>query len=179
MLDLIANARVAIDDLIDVMGRATIEAALLMNAARLLVPSSRGRTPTATSSITKLDAKVETAMREQFAPGLEQRWPDAAASLREGLGEMSTINRSGLPSLLRRCLGTTNIIDNGHSAARDRMRRVKSWQTGVVAVRWTAAIRSRPRGTSTSPGTTGCTRPASSGRSRASPVSTRRLASRS
>jgi hypothetical protein len=66
---------------------------------------------------------------------------------------MSTINRSGLPSLLRRCLETTNIIDNGHSAARDRMSRVKNWQTGVVAVRWmAAAIRSRPRGTSTSPG---------------------------
>ena len=38
MLDLIANARVAIDDLIDVMGRATIEAALLMNAAQVAGP---------------------------------------------------------------------------------------------------------------------------------------------
>jgi hypothetical protein len=38
MLDLIANARVAIDDLIDVMGRATIEAVLLMNAAQVAGP---------------------------------------------------------------------------------------------------------------------------------------------
>jgi putative transposase len=87
----------------------------------------------------KLDAKEGTAKLEQYASWLEQEWPDAAASLREGLGEMFTINRLGLPSALRRCLGTTNIIDNGHSAARDRMRRVKNWQSGSMALRWTAA----------------------------------------
>ena len=57
----------------------------------------------------------------------------------KGLEEMFTINRLGLPSKLRRCLGTTNIIDNGHSALRDRVRRVKNWQSGSMAVRWTAA----------------------------------------
>ncbi len=34
MLDLIENAQAAVDDLIDVMGRATIEAVLLMSACR-------------------------------------------------------------------------------------------------------------------------------------------------
>lgn len=87
----------------------------------------------------KLDAKEGPAKLEQYASWLEREWPDAAASLREGLGEMFTINRLGLPSVLRRCLGTTNIIDNGHSAARDRMRRVKHWQSGSMALRWTAA----------------------------------------
>lgn len=87
----------------------------------------------------KLDAKEGTSKLEQYASWLETQWPDAAASLREGLGEMFTINRLGLPSVLRRCLGTTNIIDNGHSAARDRMRRVKNWQSGSMALRWTAA----------------------------------------
>src|SRR3954471_20795579 len=87
----------------------------------------------------KLDAKEGPAKLEQYACWLEQEWPNAAASLREGLGEMFTINRLGLPSALRRCLGTTNIIDNGHSAARDRMRRVKNWQSGSMALRWTAA----------------------------------------
>jgi putative transposase len=51
---------------------------------------------------------------------------------------MFTINRLGLPSELRRCLGTTNLIDNGHSALRDRVRRVKHWQSGSMALRWTA-----------------------------------------
>jgi len=87
----------------------------------------------------KLDAKEGPAKLEQYATWLEREWPDAAASLREGLEEMFTINRLGLPSVLRRCLGTTNIIDNGHSAARDRMRRVKNWQSGAMALRWTAA----------------------------------------
>jgi len=87
----------------------------------------------------KLDAKEGTAKLEQYASWLEHQWPDAAASLREGLDEMFPINRLGLPSVLRRCLGTTNIIDNGHSAARDRMRRVKHWQSGSMALRWTAA----------------------------------------
>ncbi|WP_169981153.1 IS256 family transposase [Tautonia rosea] len=87
----------------------------------------------------KLDAKEGMAKLEQYASWLEHQWPDAAGSLREGLEEMFTINRLGLPSLLRRCLGTTNLIDNGHSAARDRMRRVRNWQSGSMALRWTAA----------------------------------------
>jgi transposase-like protein len=87
----------------------------------------------------KLDAKEGMAQIEQYAAWLEREHPGAAASLREGLEELFTINRLGLPSKLRRCLGTTNLIDNGHSAARDRMRRVKRWQSGSMALRWTAA----------------------------------------
>jgi transposase-like protein len=87
----------------------------------------------------KLDAQEGMAKIEQYACWLERDHPSAAASLREGLEEMFTINRLGLPSKLRRCLGTTNLIDNGHSAARDRMRRVKNWQSGAMALRWTAA----------------------------------------
>jgi transposase-like protein len=87
----------------------------------------------------KLDAQEGTAKIEQYASWLEQDWSSAAASLREGLAELFTINRLGLPSSLRRCLGTTNVIDNGHSAVRDRMRRVKNWQSGAMALRWTAA----------------------------------------
>jgi hypothetical protein len=43
MLDLIENAQVAIDDLIDVMGRATIEAVLLMSAAAVAGPKQQGK----------------------------------------------------------------------------------------------------------------------------------------
>ena len=86
----------------------------------------------------KLDVKEGTAKLEQYATWLEREWPGAASSLREGLDELFTINRLGLPSELRRCLGTTNLIDNGHSALRDRVRRVKNWQSGSMALRWTA-----------------------------------------
>jgi transposase-like protein len=87
----------------------------------------------------KLDAQEGMARVEQYASWLELKWPKASSSLREGLEEMFTINRLGLPSKLRRCLGTTNIIDNGHSALRDRVRRVRNWQSGTMVVRWTAA----------------------------------------
>src|SRR3954452_22904158 len=43
MLDLIENAQGAIDDLIDVMGRATIEAVLLMSAAGVAGPKQQGK----------------------------------------------------------------------------------------------------------------------------------------
>src|SRR5664279_53271 len=43
MLDLIQNAQCAVDDLIDVMGRATIEAVLLMSAAQLAGPKQQGK----------------------------------------------------------------------------------------------------------------------------------------
>jgi len=43
MLDLIENAQTAIDDLIDVMGRATIEAILLMSAAGVAGPKQQGK----------------------------------------------------------------------------------------------------------------------------------------
>ncbi len=87
----------------------------------------------------KLDADEGMEKLKQYAQWLERNWPDAAGSLREGLSEMFTINRLGLPSQLRRCLGTTNVIDNGHSAIRQRMQRVKNWQNGTMALRWTAA----------------------------------------
>ncbi|MDE2505996.1 MAG: transposase [Planctomycetota bacterium] len=87
----------------------------------------------------KLDAQEATAKIEQYATWLERAWPSAASSLRERLEEMFTINCLGLTSELRRCLGTTNIIENGHSGLRDRVRRVRNRQSGSMALRWTAA----------------------------------------
>jgi putative transposase len=87
----------------------------------------------------KLEASEGMAKLQQYASWLERGWPGAAASLREGLEELFTVSRLGLTSALRRCLGTTNLIDNGHSAARERMHRVKNWQSGEMALRWTAA----------------------------------------
>ncbi len=87
----------------------------------------------------KLEADEGIKKIEQYASWLERDWPSAAASLREGLHELFTINRLGLPASLRRCLGTTNLIDNSHSALRDRTRRVKRWQSGSMVLRWAAA----------------------------------------
>ena len=79
------------------------------------------------------------ASSSSTASWLERDWPSASASLHEGLDELFTINRLGLPSKLRRCLGTTNLIDNSHSAVRQRSARVTRWRDGSMALRWTAA----------------------------------------
>ncbi|MEE2899637.1 MAG: hypothetical protein VX815_14335 [Gemmatimonadota bacterium] len=87
----------------------------------------------------KLDAKDGTQKLEQLARWLERDQPSAAASLREGLHEMFTINRLGLPPRLRKCLGTTNVIDSTHSGVRQKTRRVTNWKNGAMALRWAAA----------------------------------------
>jgi hypothetical protein len=98
---------------------ATIEAVLLMSAAQIAGPKQQRK---------KTD-------REIAYHGSQAGRVALAASIREKLEEMLTINRLSLPSVLRRYLGTPNIIDNGHSAARDRMRRVKNWPSGSMALR--------------------------------------------
>lgn len=69
----------------------------------------------------KLGGKEGRRKLEQYAGWLEKDWPSAAASLREGLDELFTIDDLDLLPMLKRCLGTTNIIDNPHSAARHRI----------------------------------------------------------
>jgi transposase-like protein len=76
---------------------------------------------------------------ETLASWFDREYPGAAASLREGISEMFTINRLGLPASLRRSLGTTNIIESPHSGVRMRTRRVTNWQDGSMVVRWAAS----------------------------------------
>jgi transposase-like protein len=70
---------------------------------------------------------------------LSVQYPDAAASLLEGLEETFTINRLELPASLRRCLATTNLIENPHSGVRMRTRRVSRWRDGRMVLRWVAS----------------------------------------
>jgi putative transposase len=86
-----------------------------------------------------LDAHEGIKKLKQLARWLEQEYPSAAASLLEGLDEMFTINRLGLPKALRRCLGSTNVIESPNSGIRSRTRRVKHWRDHAMVVRWVAA----------------------------------------
>ncbi len=83
-------------------------------------------------------AKGEQKLR-QLAKWLEREYPSAANSLLEGLDEMFTINALGLPKALRRCLGSTNVIESPNSGIRSRTRRVKNWQDHGMVIRWVAA----------------------------------------
>ena len=86
----------------------------------------------------KLDADEGMRKLEQYASWLEREWPSAASSLREGLSELFTVNRLGLPAPLRRCLTTTNIIDSSHAGVRRHTNRVSRWRSEAMAVRWAA-----------------------------------------
>jgi transposase-like protein len=87
----------------------------------------------------QLPASEGQAKLEREAQRLEKEHPSAASSLREGLEEMFTVNRLGLPSSLRRCLTSTNVIESTFSGTRGRTRRVTHWQNGEMVLRWSAA----------------------------------------
>jgi putative transposase len=86
----------------------------------------------------KLKPEEGMAKLRQIAGWLEHDYPDAAASLLEGLEECFTINRLDIPRSLHRCLATSNLVDNPHSGVRSRTRRVCRWRPEMPA-RWSAA----------------------------------------
>ena len=87
----------------------------------------------------RLPASQGEARLEKEAQALEKDHPSAAASLREGLAEMFTVNRLALPAPLSRGLCSTNVIESSFSGARSKTRRVTHWQDGSMALRWAAA----------------------------------------
>jgi len=87
----------------------------------------------------KLKADEGIRKLEKLAEWLDREHPSAAGSLREGLSEMFTINRLGLPRSLRRCLASTNVIESPYSGVREKTGRVKRWRDGRMALRWTAS----------------------------------------
>ena len=87
----------------------------------------------------KLEANEGIARLKKQASWLEREYPEAAASLLEGLEETFTINRLGLTPQLRKCLATTNVIENPNGEARRRTNRVSRWRDGAMVLRWAAA----------------------------------------
>ena len=85
------------------------------------------------------DADKAERMIRNLARRLEQQAPGFAASILEGLDEILTVTRLGLPAELRRSLACTNIIENMMGTIRRVCRNVKRWQDASMAVRWTSA----------------------------------------
>src|SRR6266850_2662467 len=85
------------------------------------------------------DADKAERLLRNLARRLEQQAPGVAASILEGLDEMLTVNRLGLPAELRRSLACTNIIENMMGTVRRVCRNVKRWQDASMALRWTSA----------------------------------------
>ena len=87
----------------------------------------------------RLGAEEGPARLKTLAESLSKQYPGAAGSLIEGLDEMFTVNRLGLPKSLHRGLTTTNIIESSISGVKSRTHRVKNWQDGAMVKRWAAS----------------------------------------
>jgi putative transposase len=74
-----------------------------------------------------------------LASELERSHPGAAGSLREGLEETLTLTRLGIRGSLKRTLESTNPCESMIECVRRTSRNVKRWQSGEMALRWTAA----------------------------------------
>src|SRR5882672_5724081 len=85
------------------------------------------------------DADKAERLIRNLARRLEQQAPGVAASILEGLDEILTVIRLGLPAELRRSLACTNIIENMMGTVRRVTRNVKRWSSSSMALRWTAA----------------------------------------
>jgi putative transposase len=87
----------------------------------------------------QLSADQGIAKLRKLSEWLMQEYPSAAESLLEGLKEMFTINRLELPSSLRRCLASTNVIESPNAGIRQKTGRVTRWRDGQMVLRWTAS----------------------------------------
>src|SRR3977135_2503429 len=85
------------------------------------------------------DADKAERLLRNLARRLDQEAPGVAASILEGLDEMLTVNRLGLPVKLRRSLACTNSIENMMGTVRRGCRNGKRWRNAAMALRWTAA----------------------------------------
>ena len=76
---------------------------------------------------------------ELLASELDQTWPDAAGSLREGMPDTLTLMRLGITGSLAKTLSSTNPCETMIEIVRYTQRNVKRWQDGDMRKRWTAA----------------------------------------
>ncbi len=85
------------------------------------------------------DADKAEKLIRNLARRLEREAPGVCASILEGIDEILTVTRLGLPVELRRSLACANIIENMNGTVRQVCRNVKRWRDARMALRWTAA----------------------------------------
>jgi transposase-like protein len=85
------------------------------------------------------DADLAEQRLQLLAGELDRTWPDAAASLREGITETLTLMRLGISGQLAKTLCSTNPCESMIEIVRYTQRTVKRWQDGDMRKRWTAA----------------------------------------
>ena len=109
------------------------------NVTERLPEPMRAQTKSVMHAAYKLPEKEGMARLRQQAKWLQAQYPDAAASLLEGLEETFTVNRLKLTPALMRCLCTTNIIENPNGAVRRVTGRICRWRDHQMVLRWMAS----------------------------------------
>jgi putative transposase len=84
------------------------------------------------------DVTKARRLLQDLARRLEDDYPSAAESVREGLDETLTVLTLPLSDRLRRSLTTTNAIESLMSRTRHIKHNVKRWRNGKMIVRWVA-----------------------------------------
>ena len=87
----------------------------------------------------EFNARSHEKLIRNLAQGLERDWSGVSGSILEGIDEILTVTRLGLPKELRRSFACTNIIENVMGTVRRVCRNVKRWRSASMALRWTAA----------------------------------------
>jgi putative transposase len=85
------------------------------------------------------DAELAAQRLELLASELDHTWPDAAASLREGIADTLTLMQLQIAGQLSKTLSSTNPCESMIEVVRYTQRNVKRWQNGDMRKRWTAA----------------------------------------
>ena len=85
------------------------------------------------------EVKTATRLLTDLAKRLENEYPSAAGSVREGLDETLTVLTLQLSARLQRSVATTNAAESLVSRTRHVKRNVKRWRGGQMMLRWVAA----------------------------------------
>ena len=85
------------------------------------------------------DVKTATRLLTDLAKRLEDEYPSAAGSVREGLDDTLAVLTLQLSARLQRSLATTNAAESLLSRTRHVKRNVKRWRGGQMMLRWMAA----------------------------------------
>jgi putative transposase len=85
------------------------------------------------------DAELARQRLDLLASELDRTWPDAAASLSEGMPDTLTLMRVGITGQLAKTLCSTNPCESMIEIVRYTQRNVKRWRDGDMRKRWTAA----------------------------------------
>lgn len=111
----------------------------IKNVTDYLPEELKGQVKAAMKAAYRLPPREGIARLRKQVEWLRSEYPDAAASLLEGLEETFTVNRLGISPSLRRCLATTNLIESPQSTVRRKSRRVSRWRDGEMVLRWAGA----------------------------------------